>query len=953
MALAMALPTGTVTLLFSDIEGSTRLLEHLGESYVEVLDEHGRIVRDALVAHGGVEVRTEGDAFFVAFARASDAVRAAVAAQRGLAACTWPGGVAVRVRMGVHTGEPRVVGRDYVGMDVHCAARICSAAHGGQVIVSETTRPFLPRGVDAGVDLHDLGEHQLKDLSRPLRLHQVVADGLTADFPPLRAQERPPPDLRGQWVAPGDLFGRDGDLEDLSRVVRESSARLVTLVGPGGVGKTRLAIEAARRLARDFIDGARFVGLASVAEPRELASAIARGLGTPIREGESSRAATLRFLASRDLLLVLDNLEQLIGGAPLVGELIGACPRLTVLVTSREPTRLRAERLYPVAPLEVPAAGVDVPVGELHRYGAVAMFCDRARAREPTFTLDAASALSVGEICRRLNGLPLALELAAARVGLLSPAELAARLDDALALLVSGARDAPQRQRTLRGTIDWSYNLLSDAERRSFARMAVFPGGATVAAAEGVIGASLNTLESLVAKSLLVRRNERLTMLETVREYALERLAEDPDADMVELRLADWCRKLAHDAAPHLRQADRVTWLARLDAELPNILAALSWALEQPRAELALELVGEMGEYWWYSNRWQDGLTWFDAALDHGLGASDRALATALLYRARLRGLPHRSYQEHVEDLKASLRLFRACDDWVGIAACLGHLSRVEAWLGRFEQADAIAVEAIRAAQQAADERAVAFAFSMSALAVAEYEHVARRAAVAVAHLQAVGDLSELVGLCSNVGYVATAERRYDDALGWLEKGLECARQLQDPFAVFLIRANLALARLFLDDFDEAGQAYCDALAVCQGAGAEDVVGEPLLGLAAVEASRGDLARAARLAGAAQGHETAERSVEEDTMWSRLHDEILTPARERCGPELWDRAAHEGAALSVHEAIDLALTSGRFAPPPPLLEGRRAARLDQTSLPPTARAGTAGGTQRRAPMRRP
>ena len=467
----MALPAGTVTLLFSDIEGSTRLLERLGEGYAEVLEEHRRIVRGAVAAHGGHELRTEGDAFFVVFARAGDGVRAAVAAQLALAACAWPSEVTVRVRMGLHTGEPRVMGHDYVGMDVHCAARICSAAHGGQVVVSDATERILAGEAIGGVGLQDLGEHRLKDLSRPMRLHQIVAEGLTAGFPPLRTREPEPTILPGQWAAPTALFGREDDVEVVAGLVRESGDRLVTLVGPGGVGKTRLAIEVAGRVAGDFADGERFVALAAVSEFRDLASAIARALAAPVSEGESAQAAVLRFLSSRQLLLVLDNFEQLVEGAPLVGDLIRACPGLTVLVTSREPTRLAAERLYPVRPLEVPGASASAAV-ELERYGAVAMFCDRARARDPAFTLDESTGPPVSEICRRLEGLPLALELAAARTGLLSVSELAARLDGVLAVLVGGARDAPKRQRTLRATIDWSYKLLTP---RSAARSRTWP----------------------------------------------------------------------------------------------------------------------------------------------------------------------------------------------------------------------------------------------------------------------------------------------------------------------------------------------------------------------------------------------------------------------------------------------------------------------------------------------
>jgi predicted ATPase/class 3 adenylate cyclase len=911
----MALPAGTVTLLFSDIEGSTLLLERLGERYAEVLDEHRTVIRGAVAAHGGHELRTEGDAFFVVFARAGDAVRAAVAAQRELAASPSPDGVALRVRMGLHTGEPRVMGHDYVGMDVHCAARICSAAHGGQVVVSETTERILAGQAIEGVGLDDLGEHRLKDLSRPMRLHQIVADGLTADFPPLRTLEYPPTNLLGQSGPFTAFLGREAEVEVLARLVLERRNRLITLVGPGGVGKTRLAIEAARRLAGDFADGARFVPLAAVWEPHDLASAIARSLAAPVREGEPARAALVRFLGNRHLLLVLDNFEQLVEGAPLVADLIGACPELTVIMTSREPTRLAAERLYPVRPLEVPEASASGAAVELERYGAVAMFCDRARARDPAFALDELNAPAVCEICRRLDGMPLALELAAARCGLLSAPELAARLDRALTVLVGGARDAPKRQHTLRATIDWSYDLLTSEERSAFAHMAVFAAGATVTVAEAVTGASLDTLDSLVAKQLLASDDKRLHMLETVREYALERLSDDPNRDAVQARLATWCLDFVHEATAHLVRADRGPWLAKLDAELPNALAALSSALEQHDAELALQLVDELGQYWWHTHRSEDALRWIDAALELGRDAAPRLRAAALLNRGRLTDV-RRSDEPNRDDLQASLELYRGCDDTRGIAACLTHLAFAETWVGNYDQAMALSEQAVRYAERTQDEATIASARVSWARSAAGYEDVASRARSAMPYLHRVGNLDQLVSLCVTAGYVAIAERRYREALVWLDEALDAAHRLDDPSELFAVRGNQGLASFFLHELEDAGQRFGEALAICGEEAWHDNhpgLDEALLGLAAVEASRGQPARAARLAGAAKARQARRGFLDEEVVWSRLIDDVAA-ARHRYGPKRWDLAEREGAALTVHDAIDLALERGQFAP---------------------------------------
>jgi predicted ATPase/DNA-binding SARP family transcriptional activator len=761
-------------------------------------------------------------------------------------------------------------------------------------------------GIEPAAELHDL--HQA------ILAHDPSLDG-------------PVPSHCGEEhcaipTPPTVLFGREADLDRLSDLIRELRTRLVTLVGPGGVGKTRLAIEAAKRLEQDFPDHARFVALAPVPDARELAAAIARALAVPTREGEPAETALSRFLSSRHVLLVLDNFEHLIAGAPLLADLLDACQGLTILVTSREPTRLAAERLQPVRPLDVPSPVAPSAADELERYTAVAMFCDRVRARDPDFAVDEANATHVAEICHRLDGLPLALELAAARVGLLSPSELAERLDRALGVLAAGTRDTPERHRTLRAAIDWSVDLLTDLERAAFTHMAVFRAGATVAAAESVTGASLDTLDSLLAKQLLVRHGDRLVMLETVRQYARERLDDDPDAEALRHRVATWCLGFAQEATPHLVRADRRPWLARLDAELPNVLAALSWALEDGRAELALQLVGELGTYWWRTGQWNAGLPWIDGALEQAPGASDRVRANALLSRARLSSI--RQSQRYVADLQAALELYRACDDARGIAVCLAHLADAEAWLGGLDRAGALMDDAVRVAEHAHDESTVAFVLAYRALAATGYEEAARHAHAAMERLRPLGDLFEVAHVCTWTGYLAIVERRYHDALAWCAEGLRAGRSLGHPGFMFLIRGNQGLARLFLGERDHAAQAFCDALMVCCEAGSEDIFGETLLGMAAVAARNGDLGRAARLAGAAKGHETAARSRGEDAIWARLNDEILAMSRESYGAENWDRAEREGVVLNVPEAIDLALARGAFeaAAPPTVAPSR-------------------------------
>jgi class 3 adenylate cyclase len=420
-------PSGTVTFLFTDIEGSTRLLGRLRGRYAEVLAEHQRVLRAVFNEYDGREVHTEGDAFFVAFARASDAIAAAVAGQRALASEAWPEGVEVRVRMGVHTGEAAVSMDDYVGLDVHRAARICSAGHGGQVLVSSSTRELVADELPQDVALRDLGEHRLKDLDRPEHLFQVVAGDLPRDFPRLGSMSPGFGGANGLPPSPNRTIGRDDDVRAIADRLSARGVRLLTLTGPGGVGKTRLALEAARVGKGGFADGACFVSLAALRTPADVPAAIVDTLAIVVLSGESADQAAERFLAAKHLLLVIDNFEHLLAAAPFIAKLLGACPALTVLATSRAPLRLQAEECYPVSPLALPARATPEDADSLASVDAVALFCARARARDAHFDLADAIAPAVAEICRRVDGLPLAIELAAARCGLLSPGEIAER----------------------------------------------------------------------------------------------------------------------------------------------------------------------------------------------------------------------------------------------------------------------------------------------------------------------------------------------------------------------------------------------------------------------------------------------------------------------------------------------------------------------------------------------
>jgi predicted ATPase len=574
------LPTGTVTFLFTDVAGSTRLLHELGNAYAEVLAEHRRVLRDVFARNEGIEVDTQGDAFFVAFAKASDALAAAAAGRDALASSR------VRVRIGLHTGEPIVVDGGYIGIDVHRAARIAAAGHGGQILVSQSTRDL------AGSDsLYDLGEHRLKDLTSPERIYQL-GDG---KFPPLKSLNQ-----TNLPVQPTPFVGRDQELSDIRALL--SSHRLVTLTGAGGCGKTRLALQVAAESVEQYPDGIWFVSLAALRDPLLAESTIAQVVGSP--------DDLLSFLRGKEAFLLLDNLEQLL---PDAAELIASLDA-HVLVTSRTRLNVAAEQEY-----QVPTLPLD---------DAVALFTQRARQLKPDFEPDE----HVRSIAARLDGLPLALELAAARVKVLTPRQIVERLGHSLDLLTSGTHDAPERQRTLRATIAWSYQLLDVLEQDLFARLAVFPGSFELEAAEAICAADLDVLESLVDKSLLRHIEGRFFILATIREFALECMRQSPDVVSVRRRHREYFLELAEEEVSAREPAAgprelSVQSLERLEKELPNLRAAFAAFLEDELADEFVRLGVALARFWLDGAHYHDALQWLERAplAEESLPAESRA----------------------------------------------------------------------------------------------------------------------------------------------------------------------------------------------------------------------------------------------------------------------------------------------------------------------------------------
>jgi predicted ATPase len=625
--------------------------------------------------------------------------------------------------------------------------------------------------------------------------------------------------------------------------------------------------------------------------------------------GESPTAAAKRFLAATRGILVLDNFEHLLGAAPLVSELLGSCPALRILATSREALQLQAEHRYSVAPLEVPENGAPEAVA---RAAAAALFVERASSRDRAFALTPANAHAIASVCRRVDGLPLAVELAAARMAVLDPDELDARLAQALDALGSGPRDAPARQRTLRATLEWSHRLLSAAEAEAFACFAAFAGGATVEAAEEVTGADLSVLEGLVEKNLLVRESGRLLMLETVRAYAHELLELGSHGSEARLRHCRHFIALAERATPHLRTHGEAEWIRRLDAETDNFRAALEWGLRHDEPALALRLAGWLGEYWELRNASTEGVRWLKAAIEAAgdeapLDDRARALRSQALMLEEQGSLYDAGGSQAASKSVASeaVALSRRTGDPAGIAQALLRLSAFEQDAPDGDRLRALVEEALPYARAAGNDRLIADALAARALLFPIVDMGAEIAETAGLYRK-VGDIHGIAGLYCNVGFVATGQGSYECAAEYLDEALPLAKRTGEPLRVIIVLGNLGHVSLFMSDLERAAAHYREALRLCVEYSVAWVAADGIGGLAAVAACRREPERAARLLGAAES--MADFLV--DAVGVRLERELFSPAREEIGEALWDVAYADGARLSFHEAVSLAMEPG-------------------------------------------
>ena len=795
------LPTGTVTFLFTDIEGSTRLLQALGDRYPAVHDQQAAIIRRAIADGGGIEVSTHGDAFFVAFRTPAGAVRAAVAAQQGLASHDWSPGPPVRVRMGVHTGEGTLGGDDYVGIDVHRAARIADAANGGQVILSDATRGLVQHALPAGTSLRDLGVHQLRGIEDPERLHDLVIEGLAADFPPPRTPDARPSNLPPQLTS---FVGREEQIVEVERLLDHT--RLLTLTGPGGSGKSRLALRVAAELLTRYQDGSCFVDLSPVTDPALVPAAVANALGIPEAANRPILEEVKDHLRHRELLQVVDNFEQVAEAGPVIEELLTAAPKLRTMVTSRVVLSLRGEQEYAVPPLDVPDPERLPPdLSTLSAVEAVRLFSERARAASPRFTLTEQNAPAVAEITARLDGLPLAIELAATRTKVLTPEEMLARLKRRLSILTSGSPSLPKRQRTLRATIAWSYDLLDPVERRLFARLSVFTGGWTFESAEAVCdpeGLGLDALDgltSLVDKSL-IRRTEpaghpsRFSMLETIREFGQEQLAANGDLELVLRRHAEHFLGLAVEAEPHLTAEGQAAWLDRCDQEHANVRAALRWAIEMGEAGRAQAAAGALWRFWQQRGHLAEGRRWLEEILAMPSGqAPTAARAKALAAAGGIawwsdRGASHAFYDE-------ALAIERELGDPARLAEALYNDAFAVAAEHDLTSAARLLDESLDLFRRVGDQPGVAKVLVMQVIPDAmagAWDRVATRIEEVVAIWRRLGDRLNLAFDLVWLAFAYGRAGRREDARSTALEALELFREVDDATGIALAFLDLA-----------------------------------------------------------------------------------------------------------------------------------------------------------------
>jgi predicted ATPase/class 3 adenylate cyclase len=915
----LSLPSGTVTFLFTDIEGSTRLWEHYPQAMAAVLIQHDTLLREAITNHGGVVVKTTGDGVHAVFARATDALAAAIAVQRAIQREEWSVIGQLRVRMALHSGVAEERAGDYFGPVLNRAARLLSAGHGSQILLSRAAWELVADHLSSDVAMCDLGVHRLKDLGRPEHIWQVITADLPGDFPALRTLDTQLNNLPAQ---PTTLLGREQEVRTLSDLLRRDDVRLLTLTGPGGIGKTRLAIQVAAEFLDDFADGVWFVDLAPIHDPDLVVAVIAQVLGLK-ETGAQSLVEQLRtYLRPKRLLLLLDNFEQVVEAAPRVTELLAAAPHLKLLVTSRVVLHLRAEKEYPVPPLAVPDPKQLPSLEALSQYAAVALFMQRAQDLKPDFQVTNANAAAVAEICHRLDGLPLAIELAAARVKLFVPQALLKRLERRLGLLSDGPRDTPARQQTLRKTIDWSYNLLTTDEQTLFRRLGVFVGGWSLEAAEAVCNGAddlhLDTLDglaflidkSMVRQEASIYNEPHFTMLETIREYALEQLQRSENRDAIRQRHASYYVALTEEAETKLHGQDEKLWLDRLEREHDNLRAALRWLMAQEQAEAGLQLAGTLWEFWVHRGYLREGRDWLARLLAQVRHKHTSASVLAKALHAA--GALARYQGDHDQATvlyEESLALWQKLRDKRKTAWSFTHLGNIARDQGRYEQALVRYKESLVLFREEQDKSATAIVLGqLGRMACKQqvYEQATTYFKEGLALSREQEDEAATAWLLRGLAEVAQDQGANERAIALLEQSLELSRNVGHKLDMAHSLMNLANIASDQRRYEQATVLYKESLALFWELGLKSGSARVLTGLARVAREQGQTRRAARLVGAADALRVTEGNILLPSEHTYIEHEVVA-VRNHGDKATFAVGWAEGQTMSLEQSIVYAL----------------------------------------------
>ena len=916
-------PTGTVTFLFSDIEKSTLLLQRVGDAeYARILSDHWRILRAAITGGGGQELLYQGDGGFAVFRSARAAVLSAIAAQRALASHRWPNETPLLVRMGLHTGEPVSSSDGFVGLDVHRAARICDVGHGGQILISRTTSDLLQGEPSADIALKDLGMHRLKDLHRPEQIFQILHPDLRAEFPRLLSLDLVPNNLPYQLTT---FIGREQQIEEVRRHL--AADRLVTLTGPGGGGKSRLAIQVAAQSVDSFPEGAWLVELDTLRDPELVPQAVASTLGIREQPGHTLTTALVERLAGRRLLLVLDNCEHLLGAcAELADVLLKACPLLCILATSRQALGILGEIPLLIPPLSLPDSE-RTAFDDLRRCEAIRLFVDRATAMSGGFVLTPENAAAVAGICARVDGMPLAIELAAARTHVLPLDQILLRLDNMFRLLTTGGRTSIPRHRTLRATLDWSYDPLPASEQMLLRRLSVFAGGFTLAAVEDVcVGEGLpreeilDTLSQLVDKSLVVAHssdvNARYRMQETVRLYGGNRLAESGEASEIRARHCEFFLILAEAAEPHFRGPKQAEWLGHLEREDANLLAALHWAgTERSEAERCLRLAGALWRYWAIRGYFSEGRQILEGALSEASGASAaraKALHASGYLAYRMDDLPAARMR-----LQDAVSLFRELDDDPGTAFCLTSLGVVARESGKYAEAVALLEEALALARRMGDKWTLSR--SLGSLGVVEefrgnYSKAARLFEESLQASHRVSDAFGIAYALEHLGAVTAMQGRHEEARTMLEQALERFRVLGDRAHIAYTQYELGTSARLEGKNERAHALLLQSLVLSRDVGDRSRVARSLEGLANLAMSTEQVERAAVLCGAAMALRASIREPLPPAA-RRDHERLLRAIRAASKTQPLKGALARGRAMTYEQSLDYATAADPTSSP--------------------------------------